>query len=191
MITNQKGETIGNPRFLNKELKRLKARQKKLSRKAKGSKNRAKAKHYIAKTHAKICDKRMDFLHKVTSQIVDENQVIVVESLGVKRMLQNKKLAREIADVGWGIFLQLLAYKSSWFGRIFVQIDKYFPSSKQCHHCGTIKEKLELNERQWSCFCCGMNHDRDINAAKNILQEGLRSLGVPRGSRDFKPVELV
>ena len=193
MLTDHLGRQVTSPHFLQKSLKRLRRRQRNLSLKTKRSNNWAKAKQSIGRLHAKIQDKRLDFLHKHSTKLVHENQVIAVENLSVKKMLQSKTLSRKIGDAGWGIFLRLLEYKCKWYGKTFVQVDKYFPSSKQCSHCGSLKEDLHLHERQWSCSSCHHEHHRDTNAAKNILREGLRILSqrVPRGSRDLKPVELV
>lgn len=193
ILIDHQGNRIASPHFLERSLKRLRKQQKSLSRKIKTSNNWRKAKQKLGSLHAKIRDRRLDFHHKLSTRLVHENQVIVAEGLGVKQMLATKKLSRKIGDAGWGILLRLLEYKSQWYGKVFVQIDTYFPSSKQCHTCGHKNENLTLQQRQWRCPSCEQEHDRDINAAKNILREGLRILnhGVPRGTRDFKPVELV
>ena len=160
--------------FLKKELKGLRRRQQALSRKTKGSSNRRKAIKVIARLSGKIRDRRIDYLHKMSTALVRENQVICAESLNVKGMIKNKKLARGIADAGWGTFLQFLKYKSEWYGRSFVQVDRFFPSSKQCSHCKIINEALQLSDRIWICPACNTEHDRDITAAVNIREEGLR-----------------
>jgi putative transposase len=192
-IVDNTGQKIVNPKFFKKSFCSLKRKQQQLSKKKKGSNNRSKAKLALARCHAKIKDQRLDFLHKETSRLVYENQVIAVEDLAVKNMQQNKKLSKEIADVGFATFLRLLEYKCLWYGRYFVQVDKFFPSSKTCSCCGDVLKELPLSTRQWECTACKSQHDRDVNAAKNILKEALRLLGekfsVPRGSREYKPVE--
>lgn len=191
MLTDNEGNTVGNPRFLEKSYKKQRRLQKALSRKVKGSNNRKQAKKLLARLHGKIREKRLDFLHKVSKKVVDENQVIAVETLSVKKMQKNRRLSRQIGDVGWSLFHRLLEYKSLWYGRSFIRIDKHFPSSKQCSSCKNINDQLKLEDRHWRCRCCGEEHDRDKNAAQNILQEGLKQLSVPWGTRDLKPVELM
>jgi putative transposase len=193
-ITDDKGTEVLSPKFLSKELKRLRRRQRSLSKKMKGSKNRERARKELARLHARIRDKRHDFLHKLSWQIVNENQVIAVEDLGVKAMQKNRRLSRGIGDASWGTFVRFLEYKSAWYGRELVKVDRYFPSSKQCSSCGYTLEKLDLKVRRWDCPVCGVLHERDQNAGKNILVEGkrlLRKTEVPWGSRDLKPVEFV
>ncbi len=190
MLTDQEGNTIANPRFLEKSYKRQRRLQKALSRKVKGSNNRKQAKKLLASLHRRIKEKRLDFLHKVSKKVVDENQIIAVETLSVKKM-QKSRLSRQIGDVGWSLFHRLLEYKSLWYGRSFVRVDKHFPSSKQCSNCGNVYDQLKLGDRHWRCTYCGEEHNRDKNAAQNILQEGLKKLSVPWGTRDLKPVELV
>jgi putative transposase len=194
-IVDSAGHRLARPGFLEIGLRRLRRLQRRLSRKQRGSNNRGKQKRQVARQHAKIRDRRMDFLHKVSRQLVDENQVIAVEDLSVKEMIQNKRLSRHIADAAWSTLLRLLAYKCQWYGRDLVAIDRYFPSSKQCSSCGFCTEEMPLQQRRWTCPDCNSIHDRDGNAAQNILRKGLRRLaeksGVPWGTRDFKPVECV
>lgn len=166
------GEKIDNPKFLEKDLKKLKRAQQSLSRKQKGSNNREKAKLKVAKIHAKIADKRRDHLHKLSTRLINENQVICLEDLSVKNMVKNKNLSKAISSASWGMFREMLTYKAEWYGRELVVIDKWFPSSKTCSSCGFVLDKLELSVRHWTCEC-GITHDRDINAAKNILAAGL------------------
>ncbi|PPT10638.1 Mobile element protein [Geitlerinema sp. FC II] len=166
------GEKITNPRHFNKHYKRLRRAQKALSRKMKGSKNRDKACRKVAKIYAKITDSRTDYLHKLSTRLVRENQTIVVEDLSVKNMVKNPKLARHISDCAWGEFVNQLDYKCQWYGRTLVKVDKWFPSSKRCGHCGHIVESLPLSVREWICPECGTHHDRDLNAAKNLLAAG-------------------
>lgn len=170
------GAKIPNPTFLRNAEPKLARAQRRLSRKQKGSKNRTKAKVKVARIHVKIADQRRDWQHKLTTQIVHENQVISVESLKVLNMVKNPCLAKSISDVGWGEIVRQLEYKSNWYGRTFVQIDQWYPSSKRCSACGHILKVLSLDTRQWHCPECGVNHDRDINAATNILSAGLAIL---------------
>ncbi len=170
------GTKIPNPTFLRNAEPKLARAQRHLSRKQKGSKNRAKAKAKVARIHARIADQRLDWQHKLTTKIVHENQVISVESLKIKNMVKNHCLAKSISDVGWGEIVRQLDYKSRWYGRTFVQIDQWYPSSKRCSACGHILDALSLDTRQWQCPECAVHHDRDINAATNILSAGLAIL---------------
>ena len=167
------GEKIANPKTFKAKRRKLRKAQKALSRKQKGSNNRHKARLKVAKVHAEISDARNNFLHKLTTRLVRENQVIAVEDLSVKNMVKNRKLALLISDASWGETVRQLEYKCNWYGRTFVKIDRWFPSSKRCGHCGYIADKLPLNVREWECPKCSTHHDRDINAAKNILAAGL------------------
>lgn len=167
------GEKIANPKTFRAKQKRLKKAQKVLARKTKGSNNRHKARLRVAKIHAEISDARNDFLHKLTTRLVRENQTIAVEDLAVKNMLRNHKLALSISDASWGELVRQFEYKCEWHGRELVKIDRWFPSSKRCSNCGHIVEKMPLNIRFWECPKCGVSHDRDVNAAVNILAAGL------------------
>ena len=173
LIATSNGDKIANPQHFKKHCKRLKKAQKNFFRKQKGSKNREKARIKVAKIHLKISDSRTDFLHKTTTQLVRENQTIAVESLAVKNMVKNHKLALAISDSGWSELSRQLDYKCRWYGRTLVAIDRWFPSSKRCSSCGHIVDKMPLNIREWTCPKCGCNHDRDVNASKNILAAGL------------------
>ena len=173
LIADSNGDKVANPKHFKKHRKRLKKAQKNLARKQKGSKNREKARIKVARIHLKISDSRKDFLHKTTTRLVRENQVIGVESLVVKNMVKNHKLALAISDSGWGELIRQLDYKCRWYGRKLVKIDRWFPSSKRCNSCGYIVEKMPLNIREWQCRGCGTHHDRDINASRNILAAGL------------------
>ncbi|OCX69413.1 transposase [Acidithiobacillus thiooxidans] len=170
------GEKIASPNVLRQNETKLVRLQRRLSRKQKGSCNRAKAKWKIARLHAKIADTRKDFLHKLSSRLIDENQVIAMESLAVSNMQKNHCLARSISDAGWGEFVRMLAYKAQWYGRTLVRIDRWYPSSKRCSDCGHIVSKMPLNIREWTCPECGSIHDRDVNAARNVLTAGLAEL---------------
>src|SRR5215469_1578769 len=173
MVALSTGESVGNPRYFAKDERKLAKAQRKLARKEKGSKNRAKARFKVAKIHAKIADRRRDYQHKLSTRIVYENQVVCVESLAVKNMVKNHCLAKAIVDVGWGEFTRQLDYKAKWYGRTLVKIDRWYPSSKTCHACKHVLDSLSLDIREWICPACGVVHDRDTNAALNILAVGL------------------
>ncbi|GLY54654.1 RNA-guided endonuclease TnpB family protein [Lentzea sp. NBRC 102530] len=172
LMTLSTGERIANPRHEAKERVRLAKAQRLLARKQKGSANREKVRRRIARVHARVADRRSDHLHKLTTRLVRENQTIVIEDLHVKGMLRNRWLARAIADASWSQMRRMLEYKSSWYGRQLIVVDRWLPSSKTCSKCGHLADTLSLNVRQWRCPC-GAVHDRDVNAAKNILAAGL------------------
>ena len=173
MVVLDSGEKVGNPRFFAQDEKRLATAQRRLAKKKLGSKNRDKARRKVARIHARIADRRTDFLHKLSTRIIRENQTICVESLQVKNMVKHPTLAKAIHDVGWGEFVRQLEDKANWYGRTLVKIDKWYPSSKRCHACGHVLDSLTLDTRHWTCPECGSAHDRDVNAAKNILAVGL------------------
>lgn len=172
LVTLSTGEKIANPKAFGKHYQRLRKAQKALSRKQKGSRNRDKARLKVARIQAKISDSRKDHLHKLTTRLVRENQTLAVEDLAVKNLVKNHCLARAISDAGWGELVRQLEYKAKWYSRDLVKIDRWFPSSKRCGNCGYIVEWLPLNVREWDCFNCGTHHDRDSNAAQNILAVG-------------------
>ena len=172
LVTLSTGEKITNPRHERRDRARLARAQRELSRKAKGSANRDKARRKVAKVHARIADRRRDFLHKLTTRLVRENQTVVIEDLTVRNLLKNGNLARAISDAAWTDLRMMLEYKCAWYGRELVVIDRFFPSSRLCGACGTVAAKLPLNVREWTCEC-GTVHDRDVNAARNILAAGL------------------
>jgi putative transposase len=167
-LVTSKGEVVEHPKHLLRAEKRLKRLQRSLSRRKKGSNNREKARLLVARQHEKVANARQDYLHKISRRLVDENQVIYAEDLNVKGMLANHRLAKRIADSGWGELFRQLAYKGEWYGTDFHQIHRFFPSSKRCHNCGYIYQDLRLSEREWACPECGTTHDRDKNAALNI-----------------------
>lgn len=178
-IVTSDGEIVENPRTLNKYEKKLIKLQRQLAKKQKGSNRYKKQALKIAKLHEKIRDTRTDFLHKLSSQIIKENQLIISENLNVKGMVQNHKLAKAISDVSWSEFCRMIGYKSKWYGRTYHKIDRYFASSQTCNVCGYKNtDTKDLNVRQWICPQCNTNHDRDVNAAVNILNQGLKELGL-------------
>jgi len=174
LLTTSEGLKVSNPRHFNRLYQKLKAAQKELSRKTKGSSNRYKARLKVARIHAKIKDARTDFLHKLTTNLVYCYDLIAIEDLAVRNMISNRKLARSISDAAWGEMFRQLEYKCEWYGKKLVKIDRFFPSSKRCNHCGFVMGKLPLSVRSWDCPSCETKDiDRDVNAGKNILAAGL------------------
>lgn len=167
------GEKIAAPNAFRKNEKKLAKLQRKLAKKVKGSANRKKAKLKVARLHAKIADTRKDFLHKLSTRLVNENQVIAIETLAVSNMQKNHCLAKSIADASWSEFVRQIEYKSLWYGRELVGIDRWYPTTKRCSDCGHTVKAMPLNAREWTCPECGTIHDRDINAARNVLAAGL------------------
>ena len=174
-VTNN-GIKIDNPRHTVKYEAKLAKAQRELSKKKLGSANRAKARLKVARIHAKISDCRLDNLHKLSRKLINENQVVCVESLRVKNMIKNPKLSKHIADASWGKFVAQLEYKADWAERKLVKIDQFFPSSKRCSCCGHTLSRLDLSVREWTCPECKTTHDRDTNSAKNIKAAGLAVL---------------
>ncbi len=185
------GSKYPNPRHIKKHQSNLKRKQRKLSRKVKGSNSRNKARKLVARVHQRISNSRQDFLHKLSHKLVNENQVIVVEDLAVKNMVKNHCLATAISDCGWSSFVGMLNYKCERSGKILVKVDRFFPSSKTCSNCYHRVSSLSLDVRHWTCPSCGTNHDRDVNAAVNIKAEGLRLLALgtsaTAGGGDVRP----
>jgi putative transposase len=170
------GEKIVSPKAFRKNEARLAVLQRRLAKKRKGSCNRAKARLKVALLHARITDARRDFLHKLSTRLIDENQVIAVETLGVSNMQKNRRLSKSISDAGWSEFARQLEYKAHWYGRTLIGIDRWYPSSKRCSDCGHTVTKMPLSVREWVCPECGTTHDRDVNAARNVLTAGLAEL---------------
>ena len=173
------GEKIANPRHLERKARSLARYQRRLARCKNGSANRAKAAAKVARAHRKIRNARVDFLHRASTRLIRQHDVIVIEDLNVAGMVRNRHLARAISDSGWGEFRRQLAYKCERYGRELIVIDRWYPSSKTCSGCGHVLAELSLSTRHWTCPCCGARHDRDVNAAKNILAAGR---AVARGS---------
>ena len=172
LVTLSTGEKVGNPRWFEQEYKRLRREQKKLSRKEKGSNNWERQRKRVAKVHQRIKDRRKDFIEKLTTRLVENFDVIVVENLSVKNMQQNGRLARHITQAGWSQIVRRLREKCEWYGRTLVIANRWFPSTKRCSACGHIGESKPLDVREWTCSECGTHHDRDINAAKNLSRVG-------------------
>jgi putative transposase len=176
IITTSDGRKIKPLKATREHEKKLAREQKKLSRKKKGSNNWQKQRIKVARTHERVTNSRQDYLNKVTTTLVRENQTICVETLKVKNMMSNRRLARSIADASFGEITRQLEYKSKWYGRDFVRVSTWYPSSKLCNACGHKEKDMPLSVREWVCPECGSVHDRDVNAARNILTEGLRVL---------------
>ena len=181
LFVTSDGFKPGNPKHTAKYAAKLAKYQRRLAKKNLGSKNQLRAKIKVARIHAKISDCRSDNLHKLSRRLVNDNQVICAENLTVKNMIKNPKLAKHIADASWGEFSRQLEYKSTWGGRTYVEIDKFFPSSKRCHCCGFVSESMPLEIREWECPECKTSHDRDTNAAINVKAAGLAVLAFGDG----------
>ncbi|MCW3818144.1 transposase [Micromonospora sp. DR5-3] len=171
-VSDEQGK-VANPRYGQADRRKLAKAQRNLSRKQKGSANRAKARLKVARIHARIADRRRDHLHQLTTRLVRETQTVAIEDLSVRNMLRNRRLARVISDAAWSELRSMLEYKAQWYGRKVIPVNRWLPTSKTCSGCGWINTTLALNERSWTCPGCGAEHDRDINAAKNILAAGL------------------
>ncbi|NMO52089.1 IS200/IS605 family element transposase accessory protein TnpB [Actinoplanes sp. TBRC 11911] len=176
------GEKITNPKHERTDRKALAKAQRAMAKKARGSNNRTKARVKVARVHARISDRRRDLLHKLTTRLVRENQTLVIEDLTVRNMVKTHSLARAISDAAWRQFRTMLEYKADWHGRELIVVDRWFPSSKLCSACGELAERMPLSVRSWSCRC-GAVHDRDVNAARNILGEGLSLIACGGGVR--------
>ncbi|MGH3206646.1 MAG: RNA-guided endonuclease TnpB family protein, partial [Trebonia sp.] len=173
------GQKIPNPRRLDRRERNLARYQRRLARCQQGSANRQKARAKVARAHRKVRASRADFLHRASARLVRDHDVIVIEDLAVKNMVRNRSLAKAISDCGWGTFRRMVEYKAARAGRHLIVTDRWYPSSKTCSACGHLLAQLSLKTRHWTCPSCGTRHDRDVNAAKNILAAGL---AVARGS---------
>ncbi len=191
LVTLSTGEKVGNPRWFENEYKRLRREQQKLSRKEKGSNNWERQRKRVAKVHQRIQDRRKDFIEKLTTRLVKNFDVIVVEDLSVKNMQQNGRLARHITQAGWSQIVRRLRDKCKWYGRTLVIADKWFPSSQRCSECGHIDGKKPLDVRDWTCSECGTCHDRDINAAKNLSGVGQTRIQAPETLPKSESFEIV
>ena len=176
-VITSEGEVFNNLHFKKNETNKITKLQHQLSRKEKGSNNRNKARIKLAKTYKKISDRKQYYLHKVSNSLINENQVICMENLNVKGMIKNHKIAESILEMNFGEFRRILEYKAKWYNRKIVFVDRFYPSSKICSCCVYKYKDLTLDIREWSCPNCGNHHDRDINAATNILNEGIRLIG--------------
>lgn len=173
-VITSNNKKFKNNRYTKKYAKQLKKAQQHLSRKQKGSNGFEKQKLKVANIHEKIASCRLDNLHKVSKELVETYDLISVEDLNVKGMIKNHKLSKHIADASWGNFVTLLQYKCDWYGKELVKVNRFYPSSKTCGDCGWINQDLKLSDREWTCKSCGVIHDRDVNASRNILKEGLK-----------------
>ncbi len=177
LVITSDGEKIDNLKLIKKYENKLVRQQRKLAHKQKGSKNREKQRIKVAKIYEKIANTRNDYLHKISHKLINENQVIVSEDLSVSKMVKNSNLAKPISDCGWSELTRQLQYKADWYGRTYVKIGRFVPSSQICHVCGYKNEETkDLSVRKWTCPQCRTEHDRDINAAINIQNEGLKQI---------------
>ncbi|WP_405633981.1 transposase [Streptomyces sp. NBC_00056] len=172
LLTLSTGEKIANLRHERQDRAALAQAQRRMAKKAPGSANRARARRKVAKIYARIADRRRDHLHQLTTRLVRENQTLVIEDLTVRNMVKNRRLARAISDAAWSDLRSMLEYKAAWYGREVIAVDRFFPSSKLCSHCGSVQGTMPLHVRTWTCEC-GTTHDRDVNAARNLLAAGL------------------
>ena len=176
LYTDSNGVRAEYPRYYRQMLDKLKREQRKLSKCKIGSNNRNKQRFKVAKLHEKVANQRKDFLHKLSNQIANDYNGVCIESLNMKAMSQCLHLGKSVQDNGWGMFTTFLKYKLDWQGKPLIKINKWYPSSKTCHHCGYVNDKLTLSDREWVCEGCGEIIDRDWNAAMNIRDEGIKAL---------------
>ena len=176
LVIDSNGNKYSNQKYIQKAEKKIKHLQRLYSKKQKGSKNQEKARMKLAIAHEKLSNKRKDNLHKLTTKLIKENDIICIENLAVKNMMKNHSLAKAIQDASFGTIAKMLKYKAVWHNRRIVEIGRFYPSSKLCSRCGHKMDSMQLSVREWTCPNCGTQHDRDLNAAVNIKNEGLRIL---------------
>jgi putative transposase len=172
LMTLSNGQVINNPKWFRENQSKLKKAQKHLSRKTKGSNRYNRQRIKVAKVYEDITNSRNYFLHNISTAIIREFDVIVLEDLNVSGMIRNRKLAKSISDASWSTFVSMLEYKCNWYGKTLIKIDRFYPSSKTCSNCGHKENKMPLSIREWTCPSCGSHHDRDLNASINILKKG-------------------
>lgn len=191
LVIDSNGNKYENPKYQDKFEKKIKHLNRLYSKKTKGSKNQEKARLKLAAAHEKLSNKRKDNLHKLTTKLIHENDVICIENLNVKGMMKNHRLAKAIQDASFGTLVNMLKYKAAWHNRKIIEIGRFFPSSKICHCCGHKMDYMGLEVRKWTCPVCNEHHDRDVNAAINIMNEGLRILdNIEQELPDSKPAEI-
>jgi putative transposase len=191
-VNNKISNKIDNPKYLIRAENKLKKLNRQFAKKTKGSKNKVKfRKERLAPLYEKIANQRKDFLHKLSSRIVNDSQVIILEDLNIKGMVKNKHLSKSISDASWGMFAEQLTYKADWYGREILKVNRFYPSSKTCSICGFINVDLKLSDRKWTCPDCETKHDRDDNASFNLFLEGLKKVGrvSPEPAHEPTPVE--
>lgn len=186
-VITSTGEVFDNLHIKKSESKKLKRLHRQLSKKQNGSNNREKSRIKLAKLYDKITNRKQYYLHQISNALINDNQVICMEDLNVKGMMRNHNLAESISEMNFGEFRRILEYKCKWYGRKLVFVDRFYPSSKRCNHCGHVNKKLKLSDRVWTCPECGSIIDRDYNAALNIMEEGLRIIGL--SSPEFTPAD--
>ena len=186
MATLSDGKVYENIKTLKTNLKKLKYQQRQLSKKIKGSNSRLKQKSKLATVHEKVTNIRKDYLHKVSTEIIKNHDVICIEDLAVKNMMKNHKLAQAFSDVSLGTFYTMLKYKANWNNKTVVKIDRFFPSSKTCSNCNYINQDLVLKDREWTCQSCTTVHNRDFNSSINIKNQGLKILSGLGTNSDIK-----
>ena len=188
LVITSEGQVFENKKFLQSNYYKLRRLQRRFAKTKKGSKNREKLRIRIAKLNRKICRQKEHYYHQITNELLRDNQTIVMETLNVKGMMEEKKLSRNISDASWGLLTQMLEYKAKWYGRELIKINQWFPSSKTCSNCGNVKETLLLSERTYKCEVCKTKIDRDLNAAINIKQTGIK---IPEVAVENTSISLV
>lgn len=185
LVITSEGEVFENKKFLQSSYHKLRTLQRKFAKTKKGGQNREKLRIKIAKLNRKICRQKEHYYHQITNELLRDNQTIIMETLNIKVMMEEKKLSRNISDASWGLLTRMLEYKSKWYGRDLIKINQWFPSSKTCSNCGNVKETLLLSERTYKCEVCKTEIDRDLNAAINIKQTGIK---IPEESVEEKRI---